>query len=84
MTEEQRASFVHELVEGNRALMVLGTIDIGQPDSFTSVAVRQCMGAYERLLQCQTNMQLSAEEASGLAGLLHRLKVHLKVFGEKV
>jgi len=84
MTAGERALFHNNLIEANRALAALGTINIRERSPLTSAALRDCMQVYTQLLRCQASLPLDEEEAKVLGSALDRIRSYLKFHGEDV
>lgn len=84
MNDGQETLFHNQLIEANRALIALGTLNFRELNPDIASTVRDCLAAYVGLLRCQREMPLSVAESTGLQGVLRRLRAQLLYLGEDV
>jgi hypothetical protein len=84
MPDDTQFLFANSLVEANRALIALGTIDKREWYTSAPATVRDCRFAYANLLAFKNIVGLTPTQSAQLETVLDRLKAHLRFFGEDV
>lgn len=73
-----------QLIQANRALLTLETIDLKERSTTTSLALQECLTAYTDLLHLQETLPLSADDCAHMQQIVDRLRAQLLFFGEDV
>jgi hypothetical protein len=84
MATDSQILFENNLIEANRALIAIGSIDRRERDTSASETVRNCLYTYIDLLTFRQNAGLTPDQSAQLQSVLDRLKAHLRFFGQDI
>lgn len=84
MAIDSQTLFENNLIEANRALIALGTIDERERDTSASGTVRDCLLTYIDLLAFRQTGALNPDQSAQLQSVLDRLQAHLVFLGQDV